>query len=133
MDDIIADLDTTGFTVVEGFAVRFFRRESVPGHGLRFVDGDNVLLAEFSWWDNVEVTVRDWTLDDIPLGTPREPFRESDQCWLLLIWREGEDVLIAETDDPHDSVFERRSRVPASAYLDAWKAALSEARELSDG
>ncbi|MFD5094202.1 hypothetical protein ACFWMR_26605 [Amycolatopsis thailandensis] len=128
MDDIIAGLDTSTFRPVEGFAVRLFPRGSGLGHGMRFVGGDDTVLAEFSWWDNVEVTLRGWTLDDVPLGTPREPFFESDQCWLLLIWREGEDVLIAETDDPHGPVFERRSRVPGSAYLDAWTVALREAR-----
>ncbi|MFK0249191.1 hypothetical protein ACIQUM_31215 [Amycolatopsis azurea] len=128
MDDVIAGLDTRTFPGVGGFAVRLFPRGSGLGHGLRFVDGDDTVLAEFSWWDNVEVTLRGWTLDDVPLGTAREPFFESDQCWLLLIWREGEDVLIAETDDPHEPVFERRSRVPASDYLDAWAVALREAR-----
>ncbi|MBB5855581.1 hypothetical protein ACFQ05_36270 [Amycolatopsis umgeniensis] len=128
MDELIADLDTGTFAKVDGFAVQLFQRANLPGHVLRFVDGGDAVLAEFSWWDHVEVTLRGWTLDDIPLGTPEEPFRDLDQCWLLLIWRDGDDVLIAETDVPGVPGFERQSRVPASDYFDAWKAALTWAR-----
>lgn len=129
----IPDLDRGTFSKVDGFAVRLFDRNLAGcGYGLRFADGDDNVLAEFSWWDNVEVTLRGWTLADIPLGTLETPFWDLDQCWVLLIWREGEDVLIAESDDDivPNPTFTRRSRVPAPDYLDAWSAALQQAQSV---
>jgi hypothetical protein len=91
-------------------------------------------LAGFPAWDHADRDLRHFTPDDIPLGTPEEPFEDADEAWRIAILAVDNDVFILEGDTPRGPLT-RRYCIPREQYLAAWEDLIREyhpAKSLED-
>ncbi len=123
--------DTTAeapeYPVVEGFAVRLVD-QGYYGMLPRFFDGTGRDLGGFAWGNWMDVQMRFWTADDIPVGTVEKPFYDDEEGWWLKIRSDDGFVFVLEGEHDRDPV-QIRFRVPRDEYFDAWLNAIGEARK----
>ena len=87
---------------------------------LRLVDSALDVAIEFPWWDAPERDLSRWTLEDIPIGTPAEPYFDTDQCWRILIWQMDGVVYIASGSSDEEGLYDTLLSVADERYKTAW-------------
>ena len=75
-------------------------------------------IAHFPAWEHVDRDLRHFVLDDIPNGTPEEPYEDRDEEWRIRIYEDDGWVYIEENGE--------QSRVRAEEYLRNWTALIDE-------
>jgi hypothetical protein len=126
----LRDLDLGSFPRADEFVVEASDNGSSqdPWTELRYVVPSWDLTVNFPWWDKSTAEMREWGLQDIPLGSIESPYWDWDQGWRLLIWEAGEEVFIMEGDgtdrDDEPPIYERWFAVPGRLYRSAWQTAI---------
>jgi hypothetical protein len=87
----------------------------------------------WAWWSEPIDKVRAWTVADVPCGTIKKPYFDSDQGWNIMIWQSGDQVFVAEGDGEWDeergqSTYASWFQVSRELYDAGWTAALDRLR-----
>lgn len=111
-----ADLDLAAFPAVDDFTLEI--RNSAFRALVWYVSPTLGRLSHPAL-DHADARIRLWTLADIPMGTPEQPYSDADQGWETYIWRDGAFVYVMEGEG--EGEFTVWYRVPADRYLSEWQ------------
>jgi len=116
----LCSIDSAQFKKSHDFAVEIVPRTTGAGTVLRFVDTKLGIVIDFPWWDSPERDIGEWESGHVPLGTCDEPYFEEDQCWRILIWRQGDLVHIASGNEDENALYDMLLSLPVEKYTKAW-------------
>jgi hypothetical protein len=116
----LASIDPAQFQAASGFSVELAARVGGAGTVLRLVDSTLDVAIEFPWWDVPERDLSSWILEDIPIGTPDQPYFDADQCWRIPIWQMGGVVYIASGSSNEEGLYDTLLSVADERYRAAW-------------
>ena len=112
-------LDFDEFPLVQDFIIEVRQTKSFGLH-LYFHSVKLGQLASFPWWDRVDKSLRNYTAENIPLGSLQEPFDDTDQGWQILIFEHAGAVYILEGADPCCTKFHSWFCVSHDLYFKEW-------------
>lgn len=116
----LAAIDPSRFQAASNFSVELAPRAGGAGTVLRFVDSSLDVAIEFSWWDDPEDDLSRWELEDIPIGTPEEPYFDAEQGWRILIWQLGDTVYVASGGSDEEDTYDTFLSAAHEKYRSAW-------------
>lgn len=88
------------------------------GKQLEYTSPTRGRLARFPAWEHVDRDLRHFIADDVPNGTPAEPYDDRDEGWQIVIFEDDGWVYVSEGDS--------HFRVRAERYREAWMALIDE-------
>ena len=127
----LSGFDPEEFPEAQDFTVEFTPSE----FGLRLtyrVESPEIVMR-WGWLKSTDAEMYAWTVDDVPRGTLRHPYHESDQGWNAMIWEMDDHVYIAEGDGGWDEERDSNTyvmwfKVSRDLHDRAWTAALDRLR-----
>jgi hypothetical protein len=102
---------------VDDFSVVLVETEE-HGQQVEYLSASRGRLAHFPAWEHVDRDLRHFITDDIPNGSPNEPYVDRDEAWSITIFEEDGWVYVSENDASF--------RVRADDYTRVWTALIDE-------
>lgn len=126
----LKNVDLSEIPFASGFKIKLKESEHF-GVQLYFSDKNNNQLASFPWWDDVDTTIKEMTIDSIPLGTLNNPYSDLEQSWQILIFKKESEVYILESNEPNGKEFYFYCKVPLDEYKQEWKRIIKKCKTIS--
>lgn len=102
---------------MDDFAVGLYEAEE-SGKQVEYTSATRGRLARFPAWEHVDRDLRHFIADDIPNGTPDEPYDDRDEAWHIVIYEDDGWVYVTEGAS--------HFRVRVEQYREAWMALINE-------